>query len=158
MKFEGCPDVRVATPADANAIFDLMTLAHEENAEHDLSEAKVKFRIDLAVNRRGCLMGVIGDCGGPLKGYVYLILDEIWYSNAAQILELSNFVHPDHRRSTYAKQLIDFAKKCSDGLGIDLTIGVFSNSRTEAKIRLYQRQVKPVGAFFCHKPDRSAAN
>jgi GNAT superfamily N-acetyltransferase len=80
------------------------------------------------------------------------VIDPIWYSDDWQLLELSLFVHPDHRKTTFAKQLMQFMKAASEGLKLDLTIGVFSNSRTEAKIRLYQRQFPQVGAYFCFRP------
>jgi hypothetical protein len=87
---------------------------------------------------------------------VLMTIDAIWYSPDYQLLELTNFVHPDHRRNRYAKQLINFAKTVSDNLGIDLMIGIVSNKRTEAKIRLYQRQLQPVGAYFIHHPNGHA--
>lgn len=150
-----CPDVRVAVPVDAPAIFDLMISAHEEAGEHKLNPEKVTHRIWQAVNRQASLIGVIGEPGEELKGYVYIVIDGVWYSDDMQALELSNFVGPNHRRSNYAKQLIAFSKKCADGLGLDLTMGVMSNERTEAKCRLYQRQLTPVGMFFSYKPNRA---
>jgi len=89
-----------------------------------------------------------------------MVLDEIWYAKPGtmQLLELSLFVHPDYRRSERAKQLMQFSKQASEGLSLDLTIGVFSNSRTEAKIRLYQRQFRQVGAYFMYRPSSAEAN
>jgi hypothetical protein len=75
------------------------------------------------------------------------------------LLELSLFCHPDARRSTYAKQLMTFAKKAAEGLSLDLTIGVFHNQRTEAKIRLYRRQFgDQIGAYFCFRPSSAQPN
>jgi len=45
-----------------------------------------------------------------------------------------------------------FAKHVSESLNLDLTIGVLSNARTEAKVRLYQRQFPQKGAFFVYSP------
>jgi hypothetical protein len=86
-----------------------------------------------------------------------MIVDEIWYSPDYQLLELSLFVAPDHRKSTLAKQLMAFSKAASEGLKLDLTIGVLSNDRTAAKVRLYQRQFQTAGAYFLYRP-QSAAN
>ena len=152
MRFVDCPDVRIAVPEDADAIMALLRLAHDEAGEHPLSERKVRIVVDNGVVRNGGLIGVVGEIGGPIKAALILRISDVWYSEEKQLLELSNFVHPDHRRSTYAKQLIDFAKHCSDGISLDLMIGVFSNERTEAKVKLYARRVTPRGAFFCHKP------
>jgi GNAT superfamily N-acetyltransferase len=150
--FEKCSDVRMATPEDCDEIFRLMVLAWEEAGEHEMDDMKVSQSIWAAVHRQASMIGVIGSRGEKLKGYVYLRLDEVWYSRDTQLLELSNFVDPEFRKSDFAKQLICFAKHCSDGLGIDLMMGVVSNERTEAKVRLYRRQIPPVGAFFMYKP------
>ena len=154
MKFDKSPDVRFGTPSDDEKIFALMRLAHEEQGEHAISHDKVRWRIATATRRQGAAIGVVHGPGSELRGYVLMVIDQIWYSDDYQLLELSNFVHPDHRRSTYAKQLISFAKACADDLKIDLTMGVWSNHRTEAKIRLYRRQLTPMGAFFVHHPEQ----
>jgi GNAT superfamily N-acetyltransferase len=60
------------------------------------------------------------------------------------------FVDPDHRRSTYAKQLMVFAKKAAETLNLELSIGINTNVETDAKVRLYRRQFRPEGAFFSH--------
>lgn len=157
MSFDDCSDVRLATPEDRASIFELMRLAHEECADHPMSAEKVLWRLDMAIARQASMIGVVGKHGEPVKAYVLVIIDPIWFSdNEYQLLELSNFVHPEHRRSNYAKQLINFAKRCADNLGIDLTMGVFSNSRTEAKVRLYRRQLPCVGAFFCYQPNKES--
>ena len=154
MNFNKSPDVRFGLPSDDERIFDLMRMAHEEQGEHAISADKVRWRIETATRRQGAAIGVVGGPQSDVYGYVLMVIDPVWYSDEYQLLELSNFVHPDHRRSTYAKQLISFAKACADDLGIDLVMGVFSNHRTEAKIRLYRRQLTPVGAFFVHHPEQ----
>jgi hypothetical protein len=156
--FDSSPDVRFAVPADEDAMFDLGVLAHAEAAQHSMDEEKVRAALNAMCHRRSAMAGVIGPEGGPLKGMVLLQLDCIWYSPEFQLLELTNFVHPEHRRSHYAKQLINFAKRCSDNLDIDLMIGVVSNERTKAKVRLYERQLPNVGSFFCYHPDKGSIN
>lgn len=159
MPFDNCADVRLGVPEDIKPIYDLMMLAHEECGEHKVSPDKVLHKIALATHRQASLIGVVGDVGEKvLKGYVLLIIDPVWYSDDYQLLEVSNFVHPDFRRSDFAKQLIVFSKRCADNLSLDLTMGVFSNERTEAKVRLYRRQLPPVGAFFCYRPQRENHN
>jgi len=150
--FDTCPDVRFAVPEDEQAMFDLGVLAHAESAQHTMDPDKVHAALNAMACRRGAMAGVIGPVGGPLKGMVLMVLDNVWYSTEFQLLELTNCVHPDHRKSNYAKQLISFGKRCADNLGIDLMIGVVSNERTAAKVRLYQRQLPPVGAYFCYRP------
>jgi hypothetical protein len=63
------------------------------------------------------------------------------------------FVHPDYRaaKGGRARKLVEFAKKVSEKLEMPLMIGVLSNSRTDAKTRLYERQFgNPAGAFFLY--------
>jgi putative aminopeptidase FrvX len=63
------------------------------------------------------------------------------------------YVHPEYRASKggRARKLVEFAKKCSEELNLPLMIGVLSNSRTDAKIKLYERQFgNPVGTFFLY--------
>lgn len=95
--------------------------------------------------------GIIGVIGpeGALEGSIFLLISRFWYSRQKHLEELWTFVHPDHRKSAHAKTLIGFAKQCSDQMAVPLNIGVLSNERTEAKLRLYERQLgKPSGAFF----------
>ncbi len=152
MDFSGCPDVRIATPEDEDALISLMRIACEEDAQHPINEDKVRSVVRLNFDKRGGLIGVVGNKHDELKGYVLLCVVPVWYSDDWQLQEFSLFVSPDHRKSNYAKQLMTFAKRASDGLNLDLVIGVLSTERTEAKCRLYARQFKTIGAFFTHKP------
>jgi len=151
--FTKCPDVRIAVIEDLPGIMALMKEACEENSQHEYDESKVFNIVRRHYDKMGAMVAVIGDVGKPLA-YVLSVLDEIWYAppGTMQLLELSLYVSPEHRKSNYAKQLMQFSKQASEGLAVDLTIGVFSNSRTEAKVRLYQRQFKQVGAYFLYHP------
>ena len=151
ISFENCPDVRLAEPEDLPKLLDLMRIACEEDTQHTMNEEKVLAMVMRHYNKQGAMVAVIGEVGDPVA-YCLSIIDPVWYSDEWQLLELSLFVHPDHRKTTWAKQLMQFMKAASEGLKLDLTIGVFSNSRTEAKIRLYQRQFPQVGAYFCFRP------
>jgi hypothetical protein len=64
--------------------------------------------------------------------------------------ELANFTHPDHRKSKHAETLLQWTKMLSDKLEIPLTIGIISNVRTEAKVRLYRRHFPYMGGFFVY--------
>ena len=78
-------------------------------------------------------------------------ISQSWSSTDFCLEELLNFVRPRYRRSTNAKDMIQFAKRCSDELGIPLVIGVVSNERTAAKIQLYERQLgKLSGGVFMY--------
>lgn len=157
--FSGCPDVRLAVPEDLHGILNLMKIACAEDAQHEMDEERVLGMIMRYYNKDGAIIAVIGEVGKP-EAYLLMVLDEIWYAKPGsfQLLELSLFVHHDYRKSDRAKQLMQFSKQASEGLALDLTIGVFSNSRTEAKIRLYQRQFKTAGAYFMYRPSSAETN
>ncbi|MDE2101789.1 MAG: hypothetical protein KGL39_31370, partial [Patescibacteria group bacterium] len=64
-----------------------------------------------------------------------------------------NYVRPEFRRTSNARDLIEFGKHCAKELGIPLVIGVVSNERTRAKMELYRRRLgDPVGGYFMYPP------
>lgn len=123
---------------------------HGENGLFPLAENKALGIVHRALDRKGAIIGVIGE-PGSLEGSICLSLDQPYYSDAYQLTELWNFVAPPrHHRAGHAKRMIEFAKMCSDRMAIPLTVGVLSNQRVEAKQRLYERQLEPAGVFFVH--------
>jgi GNAT superfamily N-acetyltransferase len=157
VSFDACPDIRLAEIEDIPSLMALTKLAADEDAQHPYDAEKVWNVVRRHYDKTGGLVAVAGEKGEPIKGFLIMIVDEIWYSPDYQLLELSLFVAPEHRKSTLAKQLMAFSKAASEGLKLDLTIGVLSNERTEAKVRLYQRQFKSAGAYFLYRP-QSAVN
>jgi N-acetylglutamate synthase-like GNAT family acetyltransferase len=157
--FSDCDDVRLAELQDIPGIIELMRTACKEDAQHPMDEEKVFFQIRRHFEKSGAMLAVIGEIGEPVA-YLLCIIDEIWYAppGTYQLLELSLFVHPDHRKSTYAKQLMKFSKKSSEALKLDLTIGVYSTERTAAKVKLYSRQFETVGAYFRYRPASAESN
>ena len=141
------PSVRVAIPSDENEIMRSMRAAFEEQPIFPLDEQRMRDRIRMCTQRKG---GVVGVIDGPkgIEGYLIAVLSQYWYTDAWHLEELSNFVHPDYRRSTHAKDLISFAKWFAEQMSVPLIMGILSTQRLDAKIRLYQRQVKHVGAVF----------
>ena len=155
--------VRSARPEDEGQLWELFHLLHEENGLFPLDEPKVQWFLDRALHPeriheadtgpRGKI-GVIG-VSSALEGVIMMLLGQFWYSTTWHLEELLNFVRPECRKSNHAKSLIAFAKKSSDDLSIPLLIGVISNVRTEAKIRLYDRQLPKAGAFYFYNSQSS---
>jgi hypothetical protein len=141
--------VQMAQPSDEQPIYDLLLMLHAENGLVPMSEPKVRTAIQQATAKQG---GIIGVVHGPhhIEALTGLFMEQFWYSESWLLMERWNFVHPDHRRTTHAKRLIEFDKWCSDQIGIPLLTGVITNERTEAKVRLYRRQLPYVGGFFLH--------
>lgn len=153
MEFTDCPDVRLADVSDIEELMRITQLACEEDGQHSYDPEKVFDVLRTHFEKRGGVIGVIGEKGQELKGYIIMLVQDIWYSRDFHVQELSLFVTPEHRRSNYAKQLMAFSKQTSKALNINLTIGVLSNHRTAAKVRLYQRQFPQVGAYFVYHPE-----
>lgn len=150
--------VRRATPADREQIWQLFHLLHAENGVFSLSELKINWLLDRVLHPelipegdmglRG-YMGVIGP-SHAIEGFILMVLATFWYTEDFHIEELTNFVHPDYRKSHHAKTLLSYSRHLSDKIGIPLLIGIISNTRTEAKVRLYRRQLPEVGSFFLY--------
>jgi len=145
--------VRIGTPEDVHPMMDLALQACEENGFVDPNPQKLLAEIWPALNLDHGLVGIIQDGGGELEGAILLRVGPMWYSDANVLEERAIFIHPDYRsaKGGRARRLCEFSKKTADTLGIPLMIGVLSNHRTEAKVRLYERQFgKPSGAFFLY--------
>ena len=154
-----------ATQQDEEAIFDTLTRLHEENGMWPMNPERVRSEISNAT-RGGpsvAIIGLIKSDAGEIEGLVWLLLNDSWYSDYLTWCERLLFVMPEHRRSTHAKRLVQFAKWCSDALSeklpkeegqqheIPLIIGIQTFKALEAKMRLYQRQFTQVGATFMHR-------
>lgn len=145
--------VRVAVPEDMDEIMKVALAACEENGFLNPNPAKLAAEIWAALHQDHGICGVIGKAGGPIEGVVLLRTGTMWYSDADVLEEKAIFIHPEYRsaKGGRAKRLCEFSKKAADTLGFPLIIGVLSNSRTEAKVRMYERQFgKPSGAFFLY--------
>lgn len=150
------PDVRLAVEADRPGILSLTTELHGENGLFARAEGKVQRMLDRYFNREGAIIGVVGEEGNPVAT-IYLGLDQLIYTDDWALVEQWNFVHPDHRRSNYARQLLAYAKGMSDQMKLPLLTGILSNKRTEAKVRLYEQQLEKAGAYFVYNRQYSSA-
>lgn len=145
--------VRVGTPADVHNVMALAIAGSEENGFLRSNPIKMLADVFSALSLDRGMMGVIGDPGEPLEGAVLLRIGRMWYSDEDVLEEKAVFTSPAFRKCSpsRAKALMEFSKKAADGLGMPLIIGVLSNARTEAKVRLYKRQFgEPSGAFFLY--------
>ncbi len=143
--------VRKAKPRDRQAILQICEQNHRENGQFSLAMPKVEAMVDKALTNQGAIIGVVGR--DRIEGLIMVLIAQFWYSEDWVLEEIMSFVLPEYRRSTHAKDLISFAKRCSEEIGIPLVIGVVSNDRTKAKIELYRRQLgDPCGGYFLHRP------
>jgi len=144
------PHVRIATPADEDEIMAMCRALHDENGLFSLEEAKIRHLIRRCFNRDKCIVGVIGPTG-KIEASTCLVIADSYYTNDWHLAEQWNHVGKEHRQSRNAEALIEFAKKCSDEIGIPLVIGIITNNRVAGKVRLYRQHLGyPAGAFFVH--------
>lgn len=145
--------VRVGTPDDIDELMKLALSACDENGFVEPNPQKLLNELWHGLVLTDGIVGVIGEPGQKLEGAVLLRIAEMWYSDSRILEEKAIFIHPDYRsaKGGRARRLVEFSKRCADELGIPLLIGVLSNDRTEAKVRLYERQFgKASGAFFLY--------
>jgi hypothetical protein len=145
--------IRVAVPEDVHEIMDLALSACGENGFVNPNPEKLLADIWPALHRDHGLIGVIGQPNGRIEGSVLLRVGAMWYSDEPVLEEKAVFIHPEFRQAKggRASRLCEFSKQVADSLGMPLIIGILSNHRTEAKVRLYERQFgKPTGAFFLY--------
>jgi GNAT superfamily N-acetyltransferase len=145
---ETAPVVRLAVKEDYSQIMSLFRMFYKENALCSWAEDKIQSIITSGIAGNHAIIGVIGPIKSPVA-MIYLCVGELWYSHDPILLEQGFFVHPDHRKSSYAKSLLDFAKAAANQTGLPLLMGIVSNTKTEQKIRLCRRQLgDPAGAYF----------
>ena len=145
--------VRLGTPDEEDKILELALQAWEENGIRSVNAEKMRAMIRPALYLWEGLVGVIGDPGQRVEAAILLRVCSMWYSDDKILEEKAIFVHPDFRHGKIgrARMLTEFSKQIADGLKIPLLIGVLSSHRTEAKVKLYERQFgSPAGAFFLY--------
>ena len=153
-----------AGPQDEEAIFACLSKLHAENGMWPMNPDKVRKEIAFAT-QGGAAPSIIGLIKGPkgIEGIVWLLMSDDWYTDWVRFNERLLYVLPEHRRSTHAKRLVQFAKWCSDEVSaklpkepgqqdeIPLLIGINTFKALESKMRLYQRNFQQVGALFSYR-------
>lgn len=145
--------VRVGTPDDVDAMMAIALAACEENGFIRPNHIKLLENIWAALNMDHGVVGIIGEPGAQIEAAVLLRIGTVWYGDDVTLDEKAIFVHPDYRKGDVgrARTLIKFSMMYSDKLGLPLTLGVLSNERTAAKVRLYRRVLgEPHGAYWIY--------
>lgn len=145
--------VRIAGPQDEAALLELFLMDLRDNAEHiaPIDEEKCRLHIEAGTRGRGGIVGCIdGPDGKPVALTILLQMQWHW-SQGWFLQELTMFVHPDHRRSNHADDLLAFIKWASDqmsrraGSRVYTLCGVLGAWRVLRKISLYRRKFALAG-------------
>lgn len=151
---DGVPGVRLATKRDEGDIFGLLLMMHAEAAPFTMNRDKVIAQIQYATERRGGIIYCI-DEGSRVVASLGMVITTDWYTDDRFLSERWNFVHPDYRKSDYARRLLEQGKWThewfkANGEILPFCAGVNSLRRTEAKVRLYARHMACIGAYFVY--------
>lgn len=143
--------VRKAKPSDRDEVLRICEQDWKENGQFTLSMPKLEATVARILDGNGGIIGLIERTAG-VEAIIVMQIGQFWYTDQWCLEETLNYVRPEFRRSTNAKDMIAFGKRCSDELSIPLVIGVVSNDRTKAKIELYRRQLgEQVGGYFIYQ-------
>lgn len=127
--------------------------AAEENGFLDASAPRLLNDVWPALNQDHGLCAVVGPNQGEIQGMLVLRIGTLYYSDQVCIDEKVIYVKPEYRsaKGGRAAKLCEFSKHTSDVLGLPLCVGVLSNTRTAAKVKMYERIFgPPAGAFFLY--------
>lgn len=139
-----------AKASDKEAVIEICKEDYLENGQFSLSPPKLERMVSRILDNGEGIIGLIRR-EREIEAIMLMQISQFWYTDDWCLEEVLNFVRPQFRRSTNAKDMIQFAKRCSDEIGIPLIIGVVSNERTAAKIALYERQLgKSCGGYFIY--------
>jgi N-acetylglutamate synthase-like GNAT family acetyltransferase len=145
--------IRLATPADMEEVMKLAVTACEENGFLNASAELLAKEIWPALCQDHGLCPVIGPQNGAIEGLALLRIGSMWYSHSVVCEEKCIFVYKQFRSAAggRARRLCEYSKHVAESLGIPLLVGVLSNTRTAAKVRMYRAIFgEPAGAFWLH--------
>lgn len=143
--------VRVATAKDRDGVISLCRMCHGEVGLFSLSDSKMIGIVDYMLSGGEGVIGVLGN--DKIEGSICLKLSTPVYSDDVFLEELWNFVHPEYRQPGRAKYLVRYAKTCADKLVVPLFSSSVVSPQTEAKHRLYDRELEKSGAFYVYRPN-----
>lgn len=145
--------IRIGTPEDMHDCMALALTACEENGFLNPAPDKLAQEMWSALSLDNGIVGLIGQPDGKPEGITLLRIGSMWYSRSVVVEEKAIFIHKDFRsaKGGRGRKLCEFGKSVADALQIPLIIGVLSNTRTEAKTRMYRRILgEPAGAFWLY--------
>ena len=139
-KDQSASPIRIATGDEMDDIFEICKDLHAENGTQyfSFSPDKVKSQLERAFTGKLAMIPCIGP-PGRIEALGYVSIEQFAWSDDWHISEWFNYVLPDFRKSRHAISLLTWEKNAADRFGVVLFIGVVSNVRLGAKLRLYRR-------------------
>lgn len=150
--------VRLAGPADEDAVFRLLQLLDKDNGlGFPYHEDAVRDAIRVGTEQKGGFVAVIDapDKPGEMAASVCLHWAQPWYSRDWFLHEVWLFVDPAYRKGTgYADALMDWVSWLKENFNarVDKPVPFFtsvsSRRRLEAKERWWRRRGEKIGVIF----------
>ena len=141
------PSVRIAVPSDREDLFAFFWEAHEEMNYASKDADKVKATIWTATTvRKNPVFGVIRGTSG-IEAAIGLYFSAWWYSNDPVLMSFTFYVHPDHRRTSHASDLREFAAWFAEQIEMPLVL-VHLGDQSSKKATVFQKNTCHIGSMF----------
>lgn len=133
-------NVRRATEADEQSILELLRIDIAENAKmvNSYDEQRIVSFIRTATRDDWATIGVIDGSEGVVAT-IFIEPEQYFWTSDWNLAERITFVHPDHRNSTYAMDLLRFAKWMADGMTMRLGYTVYLTASIAASQDAYRK-------------------
>lgn len=148
---EGPSGVRIATKADADAVFALvMASAAAGHTIGNVSPAAVRTAVDEAFEPSSMTVVALAEINGEAVGMVALRLAKMWYSDETghYWTELGLYVREGARASRCAVKLLRFVRWWSAETAMPVYFSLAPTADFERKERLFNRFAKRVGSLY----------
>lgn len=151
-------NVRPAEERDEENLFAILCMAYKENAPYKINPNKVRLMISAASRDKDVIIGVIDapDGSGRIAATVGAMFSQWWYTDDWHIEDCWNYVHPEYRKSTFAKDLLNYSKWIAEKMSMPLHVGILTAERMESKVRFFARQMPQVGASFVYNMEAAS--
>lgn len=148
--------VRMATKEDEDRLVNMLIAFHREGGLDiaTCSPKKIREEVQVATQNQGAIAGVIDAPDGRIAASVGIFPLVPWYTDELVLQEQWFYVRAEFRGQGMEKRLFDFAgayraeMSARMGRKIKCYVGIIDKRRLAAKIRLFSRRARQMGALF----------
>lgn len=143
--------MRVAEPSDLQAVCDLLKVRSAEIGVLRFDEAKAQETIRPIIESRLCF---VCEADGTIAASLGLTFAEpSWDSSDSGMVDRWFFVHPEHRHTQFAQELVLMAKKAARISQVPLWLSVSATKRSVKKMLFMERYMRTFGGTFYYIPE-----
>lgn len=149
--------LRIATPADLDAVCKLLEVMDRELSIGRVNEQKAREAASQIINSNAC---ILAEWHERIVASMGLYISDSWRSDEQRMLAKWFYVHPEHRadknlggkNAGHATKLIAWAKKAADMKRIPLVVHVEVPNGDTSIFRFLRKHLTPVNGAFVHYP------